>query len=79
MRKLRDMPWAFKGSAPIPPSAFRPRNDQDRRLVMEYALLWNRTEPQSLPTHYFEGLSFDLTLPLENSEITDKGKAKECG
>ena len=77
-RKLLDVPWAFKGSAPIPPSAFRPRNDQERRLVMEYALLWNRTEPQPLPTHYFEGLSFDLTLPLENSVITDKTKAKEC-
>jgi hypothetical protein len=77
-RKLRDMPWAYKGSAPIPPSAFRPRNDQDRRLIMEYALLWNRTEPQLMPTHYFEGLSFNLTLPLENSVITDKSKAKEC-
>jgi hypothetical protein len=77
-RKLRDLPWAFKGSEPIPPSAFRPRNDQDQRLIMEYALIWNRTEPQPLPTHYFEGLSFDLTLSLENSVITDKGKAKEC-
>ena len=77
-RKLRNMPWAYKGSAPIPPSAFRTRNDRDRRLVMEYALLWNRTEPQPLPTHYFEGLSFDLTLPLESSLITDKTKAKEC-
>jgi hypothetical protein len=77
-RKLRDMPWAHKGSAPIPPSAFRPRNDRDRRLLMEYALLWNRTEPQPLPTHHFEGLSFDLTQPLENSLITDRTKAKEC-
>jgi hypothetical protein len=77
-RKLRDVPWAYKGAAPIPPSAFRPRDDRDRRLVMEYALLWNRTEPHPLPTHHFEGLAFDLMLPLENSAITDKSKAKEC-
>jgi hypothetical protein len=76
--KLRDVQWAYKGAAPIPPSAFRSRDDRDRRLVMEYALLWNRTEPQPLATHYFESLSFDLTLPLENSAITDKSKAKEC-
>jgi hypothetical protein len=76
-RKLRDMPWAYKGGSPIPPSAFRPRDERDRRLILEYALLWNRTELQPLPTHYVESLSFDMTMPAEYSRIADRSKARE--
>jgi hypothetical protein len=76
-RKLRDIPWAYKGGSPIPPSAFRPRDDRDRRLVLEYALLWNRAELQPLPTHYVERLSFDLTVPAEHSRIADRSKAEQ--
>jgi hypothetical protein len=75
--RLRDIPWAYKGGSPIPPSAFRPRDDRDRRLVLEYALFWNRTELQPLPTHYAESLSFDMALPPEYSHITDRSKARE--
>ena len=64
------------GAEPIPPSAFDPKDDSQRRQVLEYALVWNRTEPEPLPTHHFESLSFDVTLP-SNSAITDKAKAKE--
>jgi hypothetical protein len=68
--------WGFMGAEPIPPSAFDPKDDAQRRQVLEYALVWNRTEPDPLPTHHCEGLSFDATLPI-NSAITDKAKAKE--
>jgi hypothetical protein len=76
-RKLRDIPWAHKGGSPIPPSAFRARDERDRRLILEYALLWNRAELRSLPTHYLGSLSFDITLPPENSLIVDRSKATE--
>ncbi len=68
--------WGYMGAEPIPPSAFDPKDDAQRRQVLEYALLWNHTEPEPLPTHHFESLSFDVTLPI-NSAITDKAKAKE--
>jgi hypothetical protein len=68
--------WGFMGAEPIPPSAFDPKDDSQRRQVLEYALLWNRTEPEPLPSHHFESLSFDVTLPI-NAAITDKAKAKE--
>lgn len=75
--KLREIPWAYKGAAPVPPSAFRPRNDDERRQVLEYALLWNCTAPSSLPTHYFERLAFERTLPFESSNIVDKSKNEQ--
>ena len=68
--------WGYMGAEPIPPSAFDPKDDAQRRLVIEYALLWNRTEPEPLPTHYFENLSFDEVLPLY-SAIADTAKSKE--
>jgi hypothetical protein len=68
--------WGFMGAEPIPPSAFDPKDDAQRRQVLEYALVWNRTEPDPLPTHHFESLSFDVALPIY-SAITDKAKAQE--
>jgi hypothetical protein len=72
----KDIHWGYMGAEPIPPSAFDPKDDAQRRHVVEYALLWNRTEPAPLPTHYFEKLSFEELLPL-NSAIADRAKIKE--
>jgi hypothetical protein len=72
----KDIHWGYMGAEPIPPSAFDPKNDAQRRQVVEYALLWNRTEPEPLPTHYFDKLSFEELLPL-NSAIADRAKIKE--
>ncbi len=76
-RKLRAVSWAYKGPRPVPPSAFRPRDEKERRRVLEYALLWNRTEPEPLPTHSFESLGFVVRYPFSESLITDKPKAKQ--
>jgi hypothetical protein len=76
-RNLRGMRWAYKGENPIPPSAFRPQNEQEQRQVLEYALLWIRTRPQRLPTHYWEDFAFDVTPLGETTAIVDKTKAKE--
>ncbi len=75
--KLRGMRWAYKGAEPIPPSAFRPESEPEKRQVLEYALLWNRTPPERLPTHSFEKLSFDLTPLYETTAIVDNSKARE--
>jgi hypothetical protein len=69
--------WGFMGPEPIPPSAFDPGNDRERHRLLEYALLWNRTQPDLLPTHYFETVSFDVRKPLLYSRITEPTKAKE--
>jgi hypothetical protein len=76
-RKLRDIPWAYKGSSPVPPSAFRPRDEKERRRVLEYALMWNRAELEPLPTHSFEKLAFDVSFPFSESLVTDKAQAKQ--
>lgn len=76
-RKLRDTSWVYKGASPVPPSAFRPRDKNERRRVLEYSLLWNRTEPERLPTHFFENLAFDVRYPFSESLITDKPRAKQ--
>jgi len=72
----KQMRWGFMGGDPIPPSAFNPANDRERRLLLEYSLLWSRSEFQALPTHYYETESFDLMLS-QITVITDKAKAKE--
>lgn len=72
----KEIRWGYMGAEPVPPSAFDPKDVAQRRQVIEYALLWNRTEPDPLPTHYFENLSFEEMLPL-NTVIADKAKAKE--
>lgn len=58
--QLRGLAWAYKGGAPMPPSAFEPKNDAERRLVREYQLLWLNTQPLELPTHYYRSLAFRL-------------------
>jgi hypothetical protein len=68
--------WGFMGPAPIPPSAFEPNSYQETRSVWEYAVLWQRTQPQELPTHHYESLSLTLSTESDMS-ISDKGKARE--
>jgi hypothetical protein len=72
----KEIRWGYMGAEPVPPSAFDPKDDVQRRQVIKYALLWNRTEPEPLPTHYFENLSFEEMLPL-NTAIADRAKSKE--
>jgi hypothetical protein len=72
----KDIHWGFMGAEPVPPSAFDPKDDAQRRQVVEYALLWNRTEPEPFPTHYFESVSFEEMLPLYTA-IADRAKMKE--
>jgi hypothetical protein len=76
-RNLRGMLWAYKGGNPMPPSAFQPRNKREQRQTLEYALLWIRTRPERLPTHYWENFAFDVTPLDEATAIVDKTKDKE--
>lgn len=74
--RLKDAPYASKSPEPIPPEDFRPREDAERRLVLEYALLCRRTESPRLPTHHARGLAFHVA-PDENLTIRDESKSRE--
>ncbi len=60
---LKQVRYAHMGPEPIPPSAFAPRTEAETRLVTQYALLWVSTQPQPLPTHHADGLSFEMRSP----------------
>jgi hypothetical protein len=74
-RLKKQIKWGYMGGDPVPPSAFDPKDDAQRRSVLEYALLWNHTEPEPLPTHYFESVAFEEKPSLYT--IADRTKAKE--
>lgn len=45
---------------PLPPCAYKPKNEKEEDALRQYGLLWVDTEPVQLPTHYHKGLSFKL-------------------
>lgn len=49
-----------KGPEPFPPSIYRPETEAHHRLVLEYHILWQETELHVLPTHYYNGLAFEI-------------------
>lgn len=74
--EMSAIPWAHKGALPLPPSAFSPETDPEKRLVRHYAYLWMRSQPTPLPTHYEGTLSFDLRLPF-GIQVRDTAKSQE--
>jgi hypothetical protein len=73
---LKDVASAHMGPEPIPPHAYRPRSEREIELVRQYAFLWLSTEPQLLPTHFTDDLSFAL-YDLGDFTIHDADKDKE--
>jgi hypothetical protein len=76
--RLKAVPYASKSGDPIPPEDFRPRDEAERRLVVEYAYLWQQTETPPLPTHHARGLAFRLVVG-EAMILRDAAKAREYG
>ncbi len=76
--RLKAVPYASKSGGSTPPEDFRPRDDAERRLVVEYAYLWQRTETPALPTHHARGLGFRLVVG-EGMVVRDEAKARDYG
>ncbi len=76
MNKLKGIQWAHMGPTPFPPTAYRPKSEKEKQLVLEYAFLWMRTEPQKLPTHHYTTLSFTLSKD-DSVLILDEPRDKE--
>lgn len=54
----------YKGNFPPPPSYVNAKSDYEKAFVRRYALLWTRTMPRELPTHYFKTLAFVVDFDL---------------
>jgi hypothetical protein len=57
-QKLRGLEGSSMGNPPLPPMAYKPRNEAESKLVRQYAFVWLNTEPRSLPEYYYHELSF---------------------
>ncbi|QDT39579.1 hypothetical protein [Stratiformator vulcanicus] len=67
---------AHMGPTPLPPYAFKPESPDEQARVRRYAFLWVETEPERLPTHHAEGLSF-VMFRDHYLRIIDPSKAEE--
>jgi hypothetical protein len=75
MEKLKAIPGGFMEAEPFHPQCYSPHDAAERRLVLEYAIVWMKTKPDDLPSHYFESLSFEIKG--EWRVILDEAKNKE--
>ncbi|MCK6470490.1 MAG: hypothetical protein L6R28_01980 [Planctomycetes bacterium] len=70
---------SYPHSKPLPPCAYKPKNEKEEDALRQYGLIWVDTEPVRLPTHYHKGLSFefwdanslDYSNPAVGKEIED--------
>lgn len=71
----------FKSGRPagLAPENYRPRNEAEKNLIAEYRLLWKRTEPQTMPTHYSDNMSFIYHPPFSYRQFKASfdGKGQE--
>ena len=72
---LKHLLYTHKGSAPIPPGAFRANSKADQKLLTQYACLWINTPITHLPTPHANSLSFERVYAPR--QIRDQRKAVE--
>lgn len=73
--QLKNVQAFHMGPQPIPPSSYKPQNEDEAKLIRRYAFLWAATEPLTIPTHHTDQLAFEMRdLPIK---IHDADQAKE--
>ena len=64
------------GPNPFPPFDYHPKNEAERKLLLEYAFVWVNTEPCRLPNYHFRQLAFRGDM-MENWNFQGPGIQEE--